>query len=68
MHDKIHKLDVFIDSKGKAFPKTGLKVDSVIRTTKIATLDKVVVMGKIGELDGANIRKVKGILKMYFGL
>ena len=66
--EKIYKFDIFIDSKDKDFKKTGLKSESIIKITKIATLDKVVVLGKIGELDKKNINKVKIILKNYFGL
>jgi len=65
---KVHKFDILVDSKGKDFSKTGLKLQSVIRTTKIATLDKAVVLGKIGDLDIVNIKKVKKVLKIYFGL
>ncbi len=65
---KVHKLDVLVDQKDKDFQKTGLKLQSVIRTTKIATLDKAVILGKIGELDVTNLKKVKKVLKIYLGL
>jgi len=65
---KVHKFDVVIDQKDEDFKDTGLKLKSVIKTTKIATLDKAVVLGKIGNLDVANIKKVKKVLKVYFGL
>ena len=54
--------------KIKILKNTGLKLNSIIKTTKIATLDKAVVLGKIGELDAKNIQKVKKVLKTYFGL
>ncbi len=66
--NKIYKFEITIDSKDKYFKKTGLKVKSIIKTTKIATLDKAVVLGKIGELDSKNIQKVKKVLKTYFNL
>ena len=65
---KIHKFEILIDPNDKNFFKTGLKTKSVIKTIKIATLDKRVILGKIGELDSKNIRKVKNILKIYFGI
>lgn len=68
MKNRIHKFDVLIDSKYKNFKKTGLKLKSIIRITKIATLDKTIVLGKIGDLDAENIKKVKKVLKIYFGL
>lgn len=68
MQKEIHKFDIIVDSKDKSFKKTGLKLKSIIKATKIATLDKVVVLGKIGDLDTVNIKKVKKVLKIYFGL
>ena len=47
-------------------PKTELK--SVIKVVKIATLDKIVILGKMGILDLKNLNKVKEILKIYFKL
>ena len=65
---KTQRFDVLVDLKDKDFKKTGLKLKSIIKTTKIATLDKAVVLGKIGTLDVDNIKKVKKVLKIYFGL
>jgi len=65
---KIYKFDILIDENSTDFKKTGLKLKSVVKTTKIATLDKAVILGKIGELDSKNIQKVKKILKAYFEL
>ena len=65
---KINKFDIMIEAKDKSFQKTGLKLQSIIKSTKIATLDKAVVLGKIGELDVANVKKVKKVLKIYFSL
>jgi mRNA interferase MazF len=66
--NKIHKFEILIDSEDKIFKKTGLKSKSIIKVTKIASLDRAVILGQIGELDIKNINKVKNILKMYFGL
>ena len=65
---KLLKFDVLVDQKDKDFVKTGLKLKSIIKTTKIATLDKAVVLGKIGDLDLSSIKKVKKSLKNYLGL
>ncbi|MFA4975400.1 MAG: type II toxin-antitoxin system PemK/MazF family toxin [Candidatus Paceibacterota bacterium] len=66
--DKIHNFDILIDSEDKSFKKTGLKSKSIIKVTKIATLDKAVILGQIGELDAKNMKKVRNILKVYFEL
>ncbi|KKP86925.1 MAG: PemK-like protein [Parcubacteria group bacterium GW2011_GWC1_35_8] len=68
LQNKIHKFDILIDSKDKNFKKTGLKLKSVIKVTKIATLDKAVVLGQIGELDIQTMNKVRNVLKIYFRL
>ncbi len=68
LQNKIHKFEVLIDFKDKYFLKTGLKLNSVVKVVKIATLDKMVILGKIGELDKETIRRVKNVLKIYFKL
>ena len=65
LNKKLHKFDFLIAKENINFKKTGLKLASVVRVTKIATLDKIVVLGKIGELDTKNLVKVKDILKTY---
>ncbi len=68
LQGRVHKFEVVINEEDKDFLKTGLKLKSIIKTTKIATLDKAVILGKIGKLDSKNIHKVKTILKAYFEL
>lgn len=65
---KIHKFDILVDSTEKNFKNTGLKLKSVLKVTKIATLDKIVILGKIGELETQTINKVRKVLKIYLGL
>lgn len=65
---KVQKFDVVIDQKNKDFKQTGLKLKSIVKTTKIATLDKAVILGKIGEIDKVSINTIKRALKIYFGL
>jgi|SRR3989344_6329028 len=65
---KLQKFDILISEKEKDFKKTGLKLKSLIKTTKIATLDKIVILGKIGVLDAKNLGRVKSVLRSYFEL
>jgi mRNA interferase MazF len=65
---KLHIFDVLIAAHDIDFKKTGLKLNSVVKVAKIATLDKIVALGKIGELDSKNFTEVKDALKMYFKL
>lgn len=46
----------------------GLKTSSLIRLSKIATLDKELVLGKMGNLSTDNIEKVNRKLKEIFQL
>lgn len=68
LEKRIQKFDILLDSKEEGFQTTGLKVKSIIKTSKIATLDRIVVLGVIGQLDSKNMQKVKNVLKIYFKL
>ncbi|OGZ01258.1 MAG: hypothetical protein A3B13_03520 [Candidatus Liptonbacteria bacterium RIFCSPLOWO2_01_FULL_45_15] len=46
----------------------GLKVDSIIKCAKIATLDKKMILGEIGILEKAVMAKVDLALKKVLGL
>ncbi len=43
--------DIIITKKDAGFKKTGLKVDSVIKLDKIATVLKDLIIGELGELN-----------------
>jgi mRNA interferase MazF len=45
-----------------------LKVDSHIKCSKIATLDKKIILGEIGELSKKDLKKLDEKLKEVFGL
>ena len=47
---RTQKTDIVLNSHDKDFSKTGLKIDSVIKTGKLATLDKKIILGEIGEV------------------
>jgi len=59
------KIDTF-DLKVKADSQNGLKVDSVIKISKIATLEKKLAIGEIGSLDQKTIREMNTKLKALF--
>jgi mRNA interferase MazF len=62
---KNSKLDTF-DIKVKANTKNGLKIDSIIKISKIATLDKKTILGELGELDKEIISIIDTKLKKLF--
>lgn len=47
---------------------TGIKKDSLIRLSKIATVDKSLAVGKLGELQNSEIILLNGKLKRLFQL
>ncbi len=63
----VKKLFTF-DIKIKKTDKNGLKKNSVIKTSKIATIDKKVVLGEIGETESILRRKIDNNLKKVLGL
>ena len=56
------------DIKIKADSRNGLKVDSVIKLSKIATLEKRIAIGEIGTLDQKTLKEVDVKLKVVFSL
>lgn len=60
---KVTKVSVPIKSTTKGYLKTGLKKESVIRCDKIATLQKTLVLGEIGQLSPILMASVSRALK-----
>jgi mRNA interferase MazF len=54
--------------KIKANKNNGLKKDSTVVYTKIATLDKKIVLGRIGNLSKSDLNKIQKALKTYLNL
>ncbi|NOZ46005.1 MAG: type II toxin-antitoxin system PemK/MazF family toxin [Chlorobi bacterium] len=47
---------------------TGLKKESLIRLSKIATIDTDIVLGKLGEVNQATLNHIDENLRILFGL
>ena len=57
---------VFLDKNHKAFSITGLKVSSTIYLDKIATIDKKLIIGELGQISNDIKHEVnKRIKKLY---
>jgi mRNA interferase MazF len=54
--EKPKSTDITIDEKHPEFKQTGLKLASVIKLDKIATISKSLILGEIGEV-GAKLKK-----------
>lgn len=48
---EISEVDILIKEDHPGFKRAGLKVDSVVKLDKIATVFKDLIMGELGELD-----------------
>jgi len=57
-----------LDIKIKKTKINGLKKNSIIKISKIATLDKKIILGEIGEVDSNLKKKIDSSLKKIFGL
>ncbi len=62
---ELSEVDVLIAGKSESFKKTGLKVDSVIKLDKIATVLKDLIVGELGEADKGLTRRTRN-LKRYW--
>lgn len=60
---KLYEYDVRI----KQSEQNGLKVDSVIKCEKLATLEKKVILGEIGKLSNDDVKKVLAKIQALFG-
>jgi len=61
---KFSEFDVFV----KRSKQAGFKVDSVIKVEKIATLEKNIVFGELGEIDSQTQKEIDKKIKLLFGL
>jgi mRNA interferase MazF len=66
-HEQAKAGRFLLEATEKYFKKTGLKVDSVLRFDKLATLNKKLILGELGELDTETLKKAKPIFQEVFG-
>ncbi len=59
---------IMVTASHAGFPESGLKVDSVIRLDKIATVLKDLMIGELGELDDDLRAEVNAKLAVLFRL
>ena len=60
--------DLLITTSHKDFKQTGLKEESILKIDKIATLDKKIILGELGEISRDIQKEVDQKLKIVFGL
>jgi len=65
---KLEVTDILIAHSSNGFGETGLKADSVVRVSKIATLDKKIMLGKLGIVSNDTEKELDSKLKLLFDL
>jgi mRNA interferase MazF len=61
------KVSFFLKDSDKYFEKSGLKVSSVFRFDKIATLDKRLILGELGKVHKDLLLNMKPVFDSVFG-
>ena len=64
----LKETDILLDSKETSFKETGLKSTSIIRTDKLATIDKKIILGELGNINSDLKRKVDKYLMLVLDL
>ena len=64
--DQKEKYDILLTADSKDFQKTGLKRESLLKLNKLTTLNKKMIVGKIGSLPKKLINQVNDNLKNMF--
>ncbi len=68
MPSRLMRSEYRIDLNHPHFSDTGLKVPSIIRCDKIATLDKKIILGELGFLAFDLYKEIEKRLRYVFGL
>ncbi len=67
-HQKHIELDEIIGPKDKDFRDSGLKTTSVIRTSRLAIIEREILSGKLGNISSLRLQRIKeNITKWILG-
>lgn len=62
---QIPDLDELITPEASDFTQAGLKVPSVIRTSRLAVVDGNILLGKLGQINAERLHKIKQKLSKW---
>ena len=62
---QILELDELITSDAADFLQTGLKIPSVIRTSRLAVVDGNILLGKLGQINTERLNKIRQKLSKW---
>jgi mRNA interferase MazF len=66
--DKLSDTDLLLDSRNKDFKKSGLIKPSVVKSDKLATLNKSIFTGELGAVSPETLREIDKRLKIALAL
>jgi mRNA interferase MazF len=66
--DRLNDGEFLIDSTDSEFAQTGLRVSSKVRTTRLVTLSRQLVVRKLGELGTQHIQELNAKMAQAFQL
>ena len=66
--DNSLETNILLNSNESFFKETGLKVSSIIRTDKLATIDKNIILGELGYLNSQLLSTVNEKLRIVLGM
>ncbi len=68
LHQKHIELDEIIGPEDKDFRDSGLKTASVIRTSRLAVIEREILLGKLGNISSLRLQRIKeNITKWILG-
>ena len=59
LHQKIQELDEVITTKDSDFIRSGLKLPSVIRVSRLAVVEEDILLGKLGQISPDRLSRVR---------
>jgi len=65
---KLSDTDLLLDSGNKDFKKSGLRKPSVIKSDKLATLNKSIFSGELGSVSLQTLKEIDSCLKIALAL
>lgn len=65
LHHYLPDLDERVTPEDRDFQESGLKLPSVIRASRLAVVDKGILLGKLGQIDNARLVRLKKNLCMW---
>ena len=65
---ELQPTDISIKETDRSFRLTGLKTNSTIKLSKLATLEKKIILGELGKISVETEKEITKKLKMIFGI